>query len=531
MPMQPGSPATAERRRHERVQPSGLVYLDIGTENGGIILDLNEAGAGVQAVAPLAALSKISIRFQVPDSSKRVQTEAQIAWVGESRRRVGLHFTGVSDEVRLQIRGWLRSQAAASLAPSPEDNTFASSPLDAAAQDFRQEKWADSATERTSGEEPGRTFAAHELTLNAAAETSFTGNGDAPPAPLSEEIALAKVADSAETTAFDHDTGSSSMASGDHVAGNENAFEHNAHKIERGEVIHWPEIVPAADPVVEPTALKSAAIPVPKPSIPASAVEKLPVSSFLTSRVTARTGGFWKIAIAAVLLLVASFEAGTWLGKGHVLIAPPDPVHGPIQAAVESGADGQRSSTVSREQQLPSLRKHSSVHTRGNLVAPQLSFPASNPPPTPSAVQRNTPPSPPALPNAPVLSIDDARPAQPAPPAPDREPPAQVSSRTVDGRALTATDRFNPAHLIYHFAPDYPAEAKQQNVQGTVKLHLSIDASGDVNQVRLLSGSPLLVPAAISAVRNWRYLPALLNGEPVKSEQDVSVEFRLPAEQ
>jgi periplasmic protein TonB len=110
--------------------------------------------------------------------------------------------------------------------------------------------------------------------------------------------------------------------------------------------------------------------------------------------------------------------------------------------------------------------------------------------------------------------------------------PAQSSAGiVVDGRALTGTDRFNPAHLLYHFDPDYPSEAKQQDIEGTVILRLSIDTSGSVDSARLLSGPPLLVPAAISAVKNWRYLPALLNGQPVKSEQDVSIEFRLPAEQ
>ena len=99
----------------------------------------------------------------------------------------------------------------------------------------------------------------------------------------------------------------------------------------------------------------------------------------------------------------------------------------------------------------------------------------------------------------------------------------------VDGRALTATDRFNPAHLLYRFDPDYPAQAKRANIEGTVMLRVSIDRSGAVERVQVLSGPAVLVPAAVSAVKDWRYLPALLNGEPVKSEQYVSVDFRLPA--
>jgi protein TonB len=99
---------------------------------------------------------------------------------------------------------------------------------------------------------------------------------------------------------------------------------------------------------------------------------------------------------------------------------------------------------------------------------------------------------------------------------------------TVAGRILGPSDRFNPAHLTYRFDPDYPPLAEQQRIQGIVELHLVIDADGNVRSVTLLSGSPLLAPAAMAAAQNWRYLPALLNGEPVETEQDAKIEFHLP---
>ncbi len=89
-------------------------------------------------------------------------------------------------------------------------------------------------------------------------------------------------------------------------------------------------------------------------------------------------------------------------------------------------------------------------------------------------------------------------------------------------------DRYNPAHLTYRFDPDYPAAAKQQHLEGIVKLHLTVDPDGGVSSVNVLDGPELLIPAAVAAVKNWRYLPALLNGEPVASEKDIEVEFRLP---
>jgi len=61
-----------------------------------------------------------------------------------------------------------------------------------------------------------------------------------------------------------------------------------------------------------------------------------------------------------------------------------------------------------------------------------------------------------------------------------------------------------------------------------VKIHLVVAADGTVSNTEVLSGPPRLAPAAIDAAKYWRYLPALLNGQPVESEQDVEINFHLP---
>jgi TonB family protein len=98
----------------------------------------------------------------------------------------------------------------------------------------------------------------------------------------------------------------------------------------------------------------------------------------------------------------------------------------------------------------------------------------------------------------------------------------------VDGRVLRPSDRFNPCHLTYRVEPEYPLEAQQQHVEGPVKIHLTIGADGSVQSARLIGGPPALTSAAMDAAKYWRYMPALLNGEPVATEQDVEIDFRLP---
>jgi protein TonB len=83
------------------------------------------------------------------------------------------------------------------------------------------------------------------------------------------------------------------------------------------------------------------------------------------------------------------------------------------------------------------------------------------------------------------------------------------------------------ARLVNMIRPIYPPLAKQARIQGTVRLQAIIDKSGGVVQLEVLSGHPLLVQSALDAVRQWRYQPTLLNGEPVEVVTTVDVVFSL----
>jgi protein TonB len=81
--------------------------------------------------------------------------------------------------------------------------------------------------------------------------------------------------------------------------------------------------------------------------------------------------------------------------------------------------------------------------------------------------------------------------------------------------------------LIRRVEPDYPALARQTHLQGTVQLHAVIGRDGSIDSLEVLSGHPLLVKAALDAVRQWRYRPTLLGGEPVAVETYITVHFVL----
>ena len=80
--------------------------------------------------------------------------------------------------------------------------------------------------------------------------------------------------------------------------------------------------------------------------------------------------------------------------------------------------------------------------------------------------------------------------------------------------------------LIYSIQPDYPLLARQAQVQGTVSIDAVIDEDGNVVEAHAISGSPLLIPAALQAVAKWKYEPSYLNGMPISVELTVDVIFR-----
>ena len=103
------------------------------------------------------------------------------------------------------------------------------------------------------------------------------------------------------------------------------------------------------------------------------------------------------------------------------------------------------------------------------------------------------------------------------PPPPKAAPPARIKQ----GGAVTA------ASIISQTKPNYPPLARQARIQGTVVLHAIIDKDGKVAQLEVISGHPLLVQSALDAVKQWRYKPTLLNGDPVEVDTTITVTFTM----
>lgn len=107
--------------------------------------------------------------------------------------------------------------------------------------------------------------------------------------------------------------------------------------------------------------------------------------------------------------------------------------------------------------------------------------------------------------------------AAPPPPPPKPTTPKRIH---VGGQVESAKAIFRPN-------PEYPPLAKMARIQGTVRLEAVISRDGTIQDLKVISGHPLLVKSAMDAVSRWRYQPTLLNGEPVEVATEIDVNFTL----
>jgi len=101
-----------------------------------------------------------------------------------------------------------------------------------------------------------------------------------------------------------------------------------------------------------------------------------------------------------------------------------------------------------------------------------------------------------------------------------------------------AQDKPTPKHLrvssgvanslkTHDVQPHYPREAQEQGIQGDVLLNATIDSKGNLVNLKVVQGDPILVSAAVDAVKKWKYRPFILNGEPVDVDTTIKIQFHL----
>lgn len=115
-----------------------------------------------------------------------------------------------------------------------------------------------------------------------------------------------------------------------------------------------------------------------------------------------------------------------------------------------------------------------------------------------------------------------------APTGPRRDPPPVEEHRTpAQTLRRKMSEPVQAAMLIHRVQPEYPTLAKQLHREGRVELHAIIATDGTIQSIEVISGDPLFIQSSLAAVREWRYRPTILDGQPIEIDTRITVVYTL----
>ncbi len=217
-----------------------------------------------------------------------------------------------------------------------------------------------------------------------------------------------------------------------------------------------------------------------------------------------QTGVIASIAAASLLMPIALPQVP------ELLITPPAPRFKDAVRIISSS----RTSASSSSAPSPIRRIYRPNFDRDRTVASSRPADFSDAPPLSSlGVPHGDSFSTQGLPGLPQIYT----PPPPPKPKPVDPPPSRLA---IGGQVLAA-------QIVNRVNPVYPPLARQTRTEGVVRLHGVISRDGRIVELRVVSGHPLLVRAALEAVQQWTYRPTFLNGQPVEVEAPIEVRFVL----
>jgi TonB family protein len=490
----------SDRRVHVRRPVPSLAYVDLGENNGGVIMNIGEGGLALTSVAPLYTDALAQMRFQLPGSSEWLEASGKMVRISASKKEAGLRFVDLSEDARNHIKGWISSNV---------------SPAEFQPEEFgtREKAWRrlDMPIMGIPQSLPPRPVNSDRVTRERA--QVLTSSPKATSTPVN---ARTWVAASAPT-----DLSSRSW----------------------GEIGHRPGVGAGAGPRRILLQWRTWAI----------VAVVLFLGSFFTGWFTAGPGSMSRMLNPLGKTRSETNETANGVGSPPANSAASVPVqssnapteaHGNEIASSSGSANvGNSTSRVTHSQER--VLRPSPVSATANVI----SAPTPNAPPQGvgnAAAQTpetggTTPPSPNVNQPEGARTVGTAEPViSPAPkPAENPEvvkPSVSVSfglypSIRIPAGLKTQMPKQGASlkigQLLSRVDPVYPGDAETQQIEGTVKLHALIGPDGAIESVEPRGGPALLTSAASDAVRQWRFTPSSIGGQPVEAEEDITIIFRL----
>lgn len=517
-----------ERRSHSRRPVLLFTYAKLGVDNGGLVFNLGEGGLALTAAAALQDSHFTLMRVRFPDSQDWFETKGRRAWISDSGKEAGIEFVGVAEDVRARIREWIslgepaddfqpeegerqeNQEQPSELPGSAESASPVSIPLESTAS--FEERLTTPVAARPAGMKEGLAKAALRRRLPKIKEPEPAWAPRDAVQPRSGVGRKALVAAGVVLLALGwtflqrNNLNDASGVVGQKVPNNaipsgskERTLVGAAESTADPRAEHIPDVTPQAQTMDAGTS-KTTSVPSVKQDAPNQTAANLthnPAADLtlrapdrrerktlppreprldprrgLAAPIRTQRHGFWEAKSLEAKPVETAKVRSTPLKELNG--APPSFTATPIQpqGALTFGKENEALLAAPKQPEVPAGRK-------------------------------------------PIVTVS----LDPYPSI--RMPEKENSKKSHQGKSLLM------GHLVVRVDPVYPEQAKQEGVEGAVKIHVVLGREGAVESLTPMSGPPLLAPAAINAVRQWRFSPTLLGGQAIETEEDVTVLFRL----
>jgi TonB family protein len=500
-------------RAHMRRKLSPMAYVELGQDNGGILLNLGEGGFAVQSALALTSREFSELRFQVPAVPGWLTAAGRIAWISDSNKEAGIQFTELPGDARKEIQRWVLAEGepekTAERVPAPMRQSPPRQTVETAHHGSRAAQEPAAHSERTNG-----THMERERAPVMPRETVGVAFAEQPPQDFRFTDYSMFAADAGKPGAWAEPVRRSGswrrVVFGVLVAV---LFFGLGATVGRETVERW--IAEVAGRTQNQVSGTPNVTPPAQPTAPAGSADANSEAKSATddAHAGAEDGANPNSGTAA-----ASGDAKTSI-EGNENAETP---------ASKSEAANSGSATETR-------KRMDSTATAGSAVA------AARPRRSTESVvprdNRETNSAPDAMTSEHSILVNAPEPG--SPPFFVNFPGEAVSAsgaiaisarRTLEILPRPAgfgSERVVIGKLVSHSEPFYPAEARKQHLEGNVELQARVGRTGQIISVTPISGPRLLSSAAMTAVREWRYEPTFVNGDPAETLAEITVVFRL----
>lgn len=568
-----------ERRQHSRRQILLFTYAVLGEDNGGLVFNLSEGGLALTAAAALNEHHFTKMRVRFPDSEDWFETGGRLAWGSDSGKEAGIEFVGLPEHARARIKEWVLQEEPAGETASKEGEGQTSQsgvqalpgfmepelplsePIETPAS-FEEQPFEDPAFEEHGFEGPERIPAASSPALFKTGIRGIFERASLrrrvaqiqPPQMVDDSVRLAadvtrkalRIAAGAalavaswmflQRSFFNKTSGLAARNEPNIQASSQEPSQKPAvAKIEAGADRG------TADPPVQPNENASTQTGVTESSVPQteSGTPSPNTSQINEGSQNSGTDRTLKDKLpgeeAQAQMRAASLPPHSVDQSQRP--APSQREQEPKSSQIIASAPARSPESTVGDNRLAEAKSAKSklADSRPVLTARALPVPDQGLNATTSSVSANSP----QLGTAPPVEVEKENPLvtmkQPETPR-TRTPVVTVSFDPYPSIRIGKTEKSKKSHqgeslqmgrLLSRVDPAYPEEAKQQGIEGTVRVHAIFNREGGVQSVIPVSGPQLLMPAAMTAVRQWRYSQTILGGQAMETEEDITVLFQL----